>query len=261
VRKEYDEAIELKVRAVPLEVDGRNLVLLLLREIRDEKRRHALERTFFHDLNNTLMGITGHAELLAATDPDNSKTLAQKLEHLAHVAAEEMSSYQLLAKADAGECVVTPRVLKVGRLLEDLRRTFAGYPAAAGRNLQVEPPPLDLTVESDSSLVHRVLVNMGKNALEATAEGGTVRVWCNDGVDTVTFRVWNAGAMSETVAMRVFQRYFSTKPGPGRGLGTYGMKLLGERYLRGAVGFSSDAVRGTIFHLALPRRWGSHGQT
>lgn len=259
VRGEREEALELGVRVVPLPVGEHPLVLLLLQDIRDEKRRQSLEHTFFHDLNNTLMGVAGYAELLVEAEPEVAAGLAEKLEQITFLAAEEVRSYQLLARADAGEYEVVPRALPAGEVVETLRRTFDAHPAAAGRELRVSPPPPGLALESDPSLVHRVLVNMVKNALEATAEGGTVRVECSGDAETVGFRVWNAGAMPAEVAMRVFQRYFSTKPGAGRGLGTYGMKMLGEHYLHGAVGFSSTPEAGTTFHLNLPRRWNGRG--
>ena len=53
--------------------------------------------------------------------------------------------------------------------------------------------------------------------------------------------------------MKIFQRSFSTK-GEGRGLGTYSMKLLTERYLGGRVSFTTSADEGTIFKVALPIR-------
>lgn len=48
--------------------------------------------------------------------------------------------------------------------------------------------------------------------------------------------------------LSVFKRYFSTKSKSGRGIGTYSMKLFGERYLGGKVGFyCSEGV--TVFIL------------
>jgi len=38
----------------------------------------------------------------------------------------------------------------------------------------------------------------------------------------------------------------------GRGLGTYSMKLLSERYLEGCVGFTSSAKHGTTFTARYP---------
>jgi signal transduction histidine kinase len=108
-----------------------------------------------------------------------------------------------------------------------------------------------------------VIASGSKNALEATAPGGTVRVWCKledddtraerDGpAGAVVFSVHNAGHIPETVASRIFQRSFSTKPGRARGLGTYGMKLLGERYLGGNVSFTTSREAGTVFTYRLP---------
>jgi len=43
--------------------------------------------------------------------------------------------------------------------------------------------------------------------------------------------------------MQVFNRSFSIKGGD-RGLGTYSIKLLSERYLNGEVGFTSEEGTG-----------------
>jgi len=53
------------------------------------------------------------------------------------------------------------------------------------------------------------------------------------------------------VQLQVFQRSFSTK-GPGRGIGTYSIRLLVSRYLRGTVDFESSKEQGTTFRVHLP---------
>ena len=108
----------------------------------------------------------------------------------------------------------------------------------------------DTPFEADPELLARALGNMVQNALEATPAGGVVKVWHTVGAGGPTFFVNNPGVMRERVASQVFKRSFSTK-GNGRGLGTYGMKLLGERYLGGRVGFRSEDGVGTTFWLAL----------
>ena len=57
--------------------------------------------------------------------------------------------------------------------------------------------------------------------------------------------------MTREVQLGVFQRSLSTK-GSGRGLGTYSMKLLTERYLKGHVSFTSTASGGTTFTIRIP---------
>ena len=91
---------------------------------------------------------------------------------------------------------------------------------------------------------------MIKNALEATPAEGKVTVDCNFAPEAVIIRVHNPGHMPKDVQQQVFQRSFSTK-GTGRGLGTYSMKLLGEKFLNGKVSFESTAGAGTIFSLEL----------
>jgi signal transduction histidine kinase len=57
--------------------------------------------------------------------------------------------------------------------------------------------------------------------------------------------------MPPDVRHQLFQRSFSTK-GSGRGLGTYSVRLLTERYLDGTVTFTSDEATGTRFDIRIP---------
>lgn len=57
--------------------------------------------------------------------------------------------------------------------------------------------------------------------------------------------------MPQSVKDQIFNRSFSTK-GAGRGVGTYSIKLLGERYLSGKVSFTSTPDEGTTFSIKLP---------
>ena len=75
---------------------------------------------------------------------------------------------------------------------------------------------------------------------------------CPDQLDT--FTVHNPEVMPKEVQLQVFQRSFSTKGEAGRGIGTYSMKLFGERYLGGKVAFVSSSSEGTTFRLALLKK-------
>ncbi len=68
----------------------------------------------------------------------------------------------------------------------------------------------------------------------------------------IVFSVWNAKVIPVDVTHRIFQRYFSTKDEPGRGLGTYSMKFFGEHFLGGKVDFRTSHVEGTVFRLTMP---------
>jgi signal transduction histidine kinase len=99
--------------------------------------------------------------------------------------------------------------------------------------------------------LRRVLENMVKNALEATSGGMEVRLACERSQSSLVFSVHNPSYMPRSVQLQMFHRSFSTK-GKGRGIGTYSMKLFGERYLKGKVWFSSTEDKGTTFYFSLP---------
>ncbi|MFH2029453.1 MAG: hypothetical protein ABIJ40_02350 [Bacteroidota bacterium] len=72
---------------------------------------------------------------------------------------------------------------------------------------------------------------MTKNALEASSPRQTVTLSCNVKAGTIDFRIESLNVILREVQLEVFQKSFSTK-GSERGLGTYSVKLLTERYLR-----------------------------
>jgi signal transduction histidine kinase len=119
------------------------------------------------------------------------------------------------------------------------------------RRLELSLCPTVSQLTTDRSLLLRVLSNMTRNALEASPEGSEVQVRVVHEGDRVEFQVWNPGEIPRAIAGRVFQRSFTTKPGPGRGLGAYIMKLFGERCLGGELSFTTGS-EGTTFRLSLP---------
>jgi sensor histidine kinase regulating citrate/malate metabolism len=93
---------------------------------------------------------------------------------------------------------------------------------------------------------------MLKNAIEATERNGNVNIGCLNDEDTITFWVKNSAFIPRDSQLQIFNRSFSTK-GLDRGLGTYSMKLLTEKYLKGKISFTSDKENGTIFRIQLTK--------
>ena len=69
--------------------------------------------------------------------------------------------------------------------------------------------------------------------------------------DLIRFSVHNNSVMPDHIRAHVFQRSFTTI-GPGRGLGTYSIKLLTENFLGGRAWFDSGNEAGTVFHVEFP---------
>jgi signal transduction histidine kinase len=250
--KDGEAALEFQVRASPVYLGGRTFTLLLLQDICAEKRRDALERVFFHDLLNTITALQGFCDLLRRAAPDQQRELAGHVQEMSVRLAREVNEQRDLYLMEQGEYKLHAQDGTIAGVLSDLAGTFAGHPLADGKQLRIGSGPEGERLHTDLTLLLRILTNAVKNALEATNVGGAVRVECHCADGHAVFHVWNQASMPPEVAQRVFQRSFTTKGGAGRGLGTYSMKLLGERYLRGKVSFETAPESGTTFTVTIP---------
>ena len=158
----------------------------------------------------------------------------------------------MLLEAEQGNLQVELESILISAILDGLRSYFSGYSPDKVHNLIIHNYEQPVSVSSCLPLLLRVLVNMVKNALEDTQPPEQVHVRFEENKDTAYFIVHNPGYIPEAIALQIFKRSFSTKNAHGRGLGTYCMKLFGEQYLKGKVGFSSSENDGTTFYIGLP---------
>lgn len=246
-------ALDLRVTASSFRIGDDLFVLAAVEDISQAKRLAVLQRTFFHDVLNTAGCIRGYADLLEE-DGAGDREIFGRLGLLSEQLIESIQAHRDLVFAESGDLRVEPAPLRTMQILEDLRVQYARHAVAQGRTLAWTKNAWDGTVVADRAILLRVLGNMVKNALEATGPGGTVTLNCLDRGDEVAFSVHNAEIMPEEVQLQVFQRSFSTKSPKDRGIGTYSMKLFGERYLGGKVAFTSAEPVGTTFTLTIPKK-------
>ena len=248
------ERCEFEVIASPIELAGEPFTIVILREIREAKRRDALERVFLHDLLNTASGLQVLTRLLdgSVLSETQRRDYRALLSDLTTNLIDEIQHHRKLLEAERGDLQLRIESFPLAPFLEDIRRLCSGTMVGHNRLLRLASVPRE-TVKTDAVLLRRVIINLIKNALEATPSGGTVTLSCaviNEGFE---FSVHNAGPMDASIQAQIFERPFSTKSGSGRGLGTYSVKLFVEKYLAGRVGFQSDAAQGTIFWFRIPK--------
>ncbi|MBI5441936.1 MAG: PAS domain-containing sensor histidine kinase [Deltaproteobacteria bacterium] len=238
-------SLDLRVRAVPFRFEAEEFTLFFIQDIADEKRRAALERIFFHDVLNTAGNIRSVARLLREAAGQHPTRYHSLLDQLADELLTQIQTQRELVMAEAGELPVRTESVDAPELL---RRVATLY--GDGR-VALKLPQERVLLSTDGTLLGRVLGNMLKNAVEASDAGETIRAGVARLDGTVTLWVSNQTVLEPRAKLQIFQRSFSTK-GSGRGLGTYSMKLLGERYLGGKVSFTSAEGEGTTFRVSLP---------
>jgi len=243
-------SLDLRASTKPLELDNRQFTVFTLSDISGEKRRRALERIFFHDVLNTAGVVSMSADLMRHS-PEDVANLADDLYHVSRRLIDEIRSQQDLMTAENGELVPHPSLIGVSQFMHDITRQYRNYYGTKDRIIEVIAADEALVITCDRTLLGRVIGNMIKNAIEATQSGDTVTLSCATNGAEITFAVHNPNAMPRDVQLQVFNRSFSTK-GAGRGLGTYSMRLLSERYLSGQVRFTSNADEGTTFYATYP---------
>jgi signal transduction histidine kinase len=248
------QAVNMAITATPAVIAGEQVTICVFADISAEKRRNVLERVFFHDVLNTAGGIRGIAAILASgnADAERDQEYRRWLLELSDRLVDEIGNQRKLLAAELGEFRPDLGMVKVSSLLREVVSLYAGHEVAHRRQLLLAAVP-DCTIVSDGAILRRILGNMVKNALEAVPPGGEVVVAAAEEDETVTFAVQNPGQIPEEVQLQLFQRSFSTKAEQGRGIGTYSIKLFGERYLHGRVGFESSESHGTVFRLTIPK--------
>jgi len=243
---------DLQVTASPFLFNGNGYVIFSIKDISDHKRRKVLEKMFFHDVLNTATGISGMlAALKEAASPEELSEYIEIAEKASNDLIEDLLSQRALNDAENGDLKLKVSRVSSVQILHEIAAYLRHHEIAAGKRIFVDPFCHAVQIETDPQLLKRVLINLLKNALEASKEGEVVTLGSRVNNTTIIFSVNNPSAMPLEAQKQIFQRSFSTK-GPDRGIGTYSVKLLTTRYLKGSVGFESDGNTGTTFRVELP---------
>jgi sensor histidine kinase regulating citrate/malate metabolism len=240
----------LLVRSQPVVTDGNRWILVYIQDISKQQHWEYLENEFLLDLDNKLCLVHNYSAFLRDQLPAHEVINKLNLT-LGRVVREVKLQAALKEPREIESLALVEKVtLKSIRML--VFNVVLNRNTMTGKLIVEEGTSQSLSIITDPVLASRVIVTMLINALEATEVGGTVKLTAIVEQSQVTWQVWNKGYIPENVKLRIFQKYFSTKSKHGHGLGTYRMKLLGEKYLGGKVSFESSVDEGTTFSFALP---------
>lgn len=244
--------INISVTSEIIKIDNQEFILLSLQDVSNEKKSKLLERIFYHDILNTAQNINGMTELLNSEEFEDERE--QFMEMLVKSAAkliEEINTHRLIIHDDQSEYIEKSVQINSFQLFNEMAKEFNAYLNETG-SFVLDQRSEHFNFSTNKPLIKRVITNMIKNAFEAES-GNKIITFGIARYAEKGAKIWvhNPSDIEENVQLQIFNRSFSTKSSD-RGLGTYSMKLLTEKYLKGKIYFSSKKESGTTFIIEIP---------
>ncbi len=210
-----------------------------------------------HELRNPLSSINLNSEMLmeqitSATLPEADQeevsalleTIIAEVDRLRDITEE----YLVYAR------LPSPKLEQenLDDILQNLVDFHANEWSQAGVGVEVELPDEELLVQVDANQIRQALLNLVRNAVEASPADSVVRLSAR-GAETFEISVADQGpGISAEAKARIFEPFFTTKSS-GTGLGLAMTQQIVEEH-GGTLHVDSAPGNGTTFTIRLPRR-------
>lgn len=207
-----------------------------------------------HNVNNTLTGILGRAQLILRNSNDRTKVesglelIIKSAEDGAHI-IRRIQDFARQRPSREFEIISIAELLKdaceMTRPRWEARSEFAPIRFALHADCKAH-------IKGDPVELREVLVNMIYNAIDAMPSGGEIRVATQENRERVVVCITDTGTgMGPEVKQRLFDPFFTTKGKAGTGMGLAVSFGIIRRH-EGSIEVDSEPGRGTTFKISLP---------
>ena len=207
-----------------------------------------------HEIRNPLGGIEIFAGLLRDDLPEDDprrahlEKIVREVQHLKTIVNE------FLVYARPRKPVLEPFMLR--EAIDDVGFLLAGDAQARDARIEIRLPDTELRVYADLDQVKRALVNLVKNAIQASPRGGRVEIEADQVHERVRIAIRDYGPGIPPDRMKqIFDPFFTTK-GAGAGLGLSIVRSIIEEN-EGEIWVESVPGEKTTFFVVLPAASGA----
>jgi len=219
--------------------------------------REDIERIARHDLKGPMTVFMNAPEMLVAAGPLNqAQQNILNLQIRTTRRLMEMIHHSLdLYKMEQGTYELKPAGVDILRVLREVLRECSGLAASRDVVCDIrvddrEPQDSEtFEVKGEELLFSSIFSNLVKNAIEASPDGGLVKVSLSHGAEA-TVKIHNHGCIPEKIRDRFFERYVTFGKDRGSGLGTYSARIMAAT-LGGNLSFISSENDGTTLVFTL----------
>ncbi len=240
---------EFAVDVSPLSIGNTPFYLATLQSISERKRNALYERRFFHDLRNSVATTAMAAEAIAMEPTGDNDGMLQTIISKAGTSLRIIERFRTVTSVEKNLYKSFEKSFSLKEMWNGILSRFSRD--AIGKR-QVICNDLDKNMRSDSVVLSIVLEVAFENALDFSPVNSTITLSSRRENNEIVVSIHNEGAIPELASQRIFERYYTTKSGECYGMGTYIMRLLTERALRGTVRFESSERTGTTFYVHVP---------
>jgi len=210
-----------------------------------------------HELRTPLGLILGHATFLNETVPPQYREQMDVIVRSAMRLKTIIEDMATIAHKEKGESRVRRMPFSMSKLVIDTAGKLAEAAANKGIQLGFDVPDAALTVEGDEEKIGLALLNLVRNAITFTDEGGQVGIKAEADEGFVRVLVVDTGiGIPDADKERVFERFYQveshlTRKHGGMGLGLSIAKAMIELH-NGQIWVESKEGMGSLFCFVLP---------
>ncbi|MCX8083359.1 MAG: HD domain-containing protein [Calditerrivibrio sp.] len=245
IKTNRSDTMKFNISTVPIKTDKGEYIMYILKGF-DEQNRKIMDKIFYHDLIN-VVGTT--YSLLEAYKKGHLKMNADLLDILSNnigLAYQEIEAQRFLTMAQQNNITTHFDDFSTHFIINNIKSIFSHI-----NHITFEFICEVDRIFADKILLNRIVMNMVKNAIEASNIEKTITVKFYGDDKFFRVSVHNPEYIPEDIQKKIFKEVFTTKK-EGNGLGTFCIKLLTEKYLGGHCSFISTLEYGTTFIVEFP---------
>jgi len=247
-------------KARELELVNRNLQEANQRLQAADRQKDEFIAILAHELRNPLAPIRSATQIMANVrieDPQlkwSRDVIDRQVTHLSRLVDDLLD----VSRLTSGTIKLSMQPLEIGTILSRAIESAQPFITARRHHLEVECADDGVVLQGDLTRLVQVLSNLLNNAAKYMEEGGTIRLGAYPSLDTVEFRVKDAGIGIETEAQPKLFNMFSrvgsgsTWSPSGIGIGLALVRQLVELHGGTVSVMSAGVAQGSEFTVTIP---------
>ncbi len=207
-----------------------------------------------HDIRQPVHAIALITDSIERESGETAKRPIEAIKNALHGLDQLLESFLDIAKIEAGVIQPNIRSIRLQTLFDDLHQELRPWASEKGLSLKIVPTTVEL--ETDPTLLMRMLRNLAVNAIKHTRKGGVLIGCRRFGAHHTRIEIWDTGVGIRKDRLTTIFREFYTgshdeTPEPGLGLGLAIADGL-ARTLETKIRVRSVLGRGSVFSAGFP---------